>query len=233
MTEDQWLRFRDLLRLLAHLRRGPKVSRTRGGRRKLRLFACACCRSMLWEMRVGKAFRQLVDLAEKHADGLVGRAALDKARQQRRNRPAPTWGKLWFAAEAMEYTLHETPVTAARDAADYALSAVSFTRHVLRAAIRPSDAKERAAVRQRQCDLLRDIFGNPFRPVALDPAWRSSTVAALAEAIYADRAFDRLPILADALEDAGCTSAEVLEHCRQPGEHARGCWVVDLVLGKS
>jgi len=76
------------------------------------------------------------------------------------------------------------------------------------------------------------IFGNPFRPVTLNPAWRTATVIALAEAIYADRAFDRLPILADALEEAGCTSAEVLNHCRQPGEHVRGCWAVDLVLGK-
>jgi len=80
---------------------------------------------------------------------------------------------------------------------------------------------------------LRDIFGNPFRPITVDPAWRTATVVALTEAIYADRAFDRLPILADALEEAGCTSAELLSHCRQPGEHVRGCWAVDLVLGKA
>jgi hypothetical protein len=79
---------------------------------------------------------------------------------------------------------------------------------------------------------LRDVFGNPFRPVTLDPAWRTANVVSLARAIYDERAFDRMPILADALEDAGCTSADVLEHCRRPGEHVRGCWVVDLVLGK-
>ena len=84
-----------------------------------------------------------------------------------------------------------------------------------------------------QANLLRDILGNPFRPVIFDPAWRTATVSSFAERIYADRAFADLPILADALEDAGCTSADVLEHCRRPGEHARGCWVVDLVLGKS
>jgi hypothetical protein len=83
-----------------------------------------------------------------------------------------------------------------------------------------------------QVGLLRDIFGNPFRPVAVDPAWRTATVVSLAQAIYDERAFDRLPILADALEDGGCTNADVLDHCRQPGEHVRGCWVVDLVLGK-
>ena len=83
-----------------------------------------------------------------------------------------------------------------------------------------------------QADLLRDIFGNPFRPVTLNPAWRTGNVTALAQSIYDDRAFDRMPILADALEDAGCDNADILNHCRQPGEHVRGCWVVDLVLGK-
>ena len=79
---------------------------------------------------------------------------------------------------------------------------------------------------------MRCIFGNPFRPVTFDPIWRTATVTSLAQAIYDERAFDRLPILADALEDAGCTCAEMLEHCRQPSQHARGCWVVDLLLGK-
>jgi hypothetical protein len=80
---------------------------------------------------------------------------------------------------------------------------------------------------------LRDIVGNPFRPVAIDPAWRTSTVVGLATAIYAERAFDRLPILADALEDAGCDQLDLLAHCRSDGPHVRGCWAVDLVLGKS
>ncbi|OAI51375.1 hypothetical protein AYO44_00775 [Planctomycetaceae bacterium SCGC AG-212-F19] len=84
----------------------------------------------------------------------------------------------------------------------------------------------------RISDLLRDVFGNPFNHVTVDPAWRTANVTGLAEAIYTERAFDRMPILADALEDAGCTTPDVLNHCRQPGEHVRGCWVVDLVLGK-
>jgi hypothetical protein len=83
-----------------------------------------------------------------------------------------------------------------------------------------------------QCDLIRDIFGNPFRPVTVESTWRTHNVTALAQGIYDDRAFERMPILADALEDAGCTNADILEHCRRPGEHCRGCWVVDLVLGK-
>ena len=79
--------------------------------------------------------------------------------------------------------------------------------------------------------LVRDIFANPFRPVSADPAWLTSTVVQLAAGIYTDRAFDRLPILADALQDAGCDNADLLDHCRGPGPHARGCWVVDLILG--
>jgi hypothetical protein len=83
-----------------------------------------------------------------------------------------------------------------------------------------------------QATILRDIVGNPFRPTAFDPAWRTSDVTLLARGTYEERAFDRMPILADALQDAGCDSDEVLRHCRGAGPHVRGCWVVDLVLGK-
>jgi hypothetical protein len=87
--------------------------------------------------------------------------------------------------------------------------------------------------RVRQAALIGEIFGNPYRPIGLDPTWLSSTVVSLAEGIYADRAFDRLLILADALQDAGCENSDVLAHCCVSGPHVRGCWVVDLVLGKS
>ncbi|MDY3553014.1 hypothetical protein R5W24_002104 [Gemmata sp. JC717] len=79
---------------------------------------------------------------------------------------------------------------------------------------------------------IRDIFGNPFRPVTFSPAWRTFTVVALASGMYDSRDFTAMPILADALQDAGCDSADILAHCRGEGPHVRGCWVVDLVLGK-
>ena len=79
---------------------------------------------------------------------------------------------------------------------------------------------------------LRDIFGNPFRPVTFDPNWRTSTAVALAAQMYDSRDFSTMPILADALQDAGCENADILDHCRGAGPHVRGCWVVDLVLGK-
>ena len=81
--------------------------------------------------------------------------------------------------------------------------------------------------------MIHCIFGNPFRPATADPAWLTSTAVALAAGIYEDRAFDRLPILADSLEDAGCTNADILTHLRGPGPHVRGCWALDLVLGKT
>ncbi len=88
---------------------------------------------------------------------------------------------------------------------------------------------------QQQVLILRCIFGVPFRLAPLEPIWltcNEGTVPKIAQAIYDHRAFDRLPILADALEEAGCHDAIILNHCRQPSEHVRGCWVVDLLLGK-
>jgi hypothetical protein len=81
--------------------------------------------------------------------------------------------------------------------------------------------------------LIRDIFGNPFRPVTFSPDWRTGTVVSLARQMYEGREFSAMPILADALQDAGCDNADVLDHCRGSGPHIRGCWVVDLVLGKT
>ena len=82
-------------------------------------------------------------------------------------------------------------------------------------------------------ELLLEVVGNPFRPVNYDPSWRTPTVLALAQGIYEEGAFDRMPILADALQDGGCDNIDILDHCRGPGPHVRGCWVVDLLLGKA
>ncbi|VTR93434.1 Uncharacterized protein (Fragment) OS=uncultured bacterium PE=4 SV=1 [Gemmata massiliana] len=83
-----------------------------------------------------------------------------------------------------------------------------------------------------QVALLRDIFGNPFHPTPFSPEWRTATAVALASQMYESRDFGAMPILADALQDAGCDNTDVLNHCREPGVHVRGCWVVDLVLDK-
>jgi hypothetical protein len=87
-----------------------------------------------------------------------------------------------------------------------------------------------AAYAERVAPLVRDIVGDPFRPATFDPAWRTADVIGLADAAYERRALDRLPILADALMDAACDDEAILGHCRGGGPHARGCWVVDMVL---
>ncbi len=91
--------------------------------------------------------------------------------------------------------------------------------------------RHQTAEQAAQANFLRDIFGNPFRPVPFSPSWRTDTTVSLARGMYESRDFGAMPILADALQDAGCDNADVLGHCREPGAHVRGCWVVDLVLG--
>ena len=83
-----------------------------------------------------------------------------------------------------------------------------------------------------KAQILRDIFGNPFRPITFDPSWRTSTVVSLAQQMYESRDFSAMPILADALADAGCSNEAILQHCRGPGPHVRGCFVVDLLIEK-
>jgi hypothetical protein len=97
----------------------------------------------------------------------------------------------------------------------------------------------RLLTEKHQAPLLRDIFGNPFRPAVLDPLWLTSTVSKLAQAIYHDRespsgALDQhlMGVLGDALEEAGCDNQEILDHCRNETDHVRGCWLVDFLLRK-
>jgi len=233
-TAERWQSATDPLPMLDWLGR-------RLGERKQRLFAIACCRPLgiLFQTpgkrkapTVEAAFHAALAVAERLADGPVG--AEEHAEAFRR------------AAEAGKDVLADW-MAHAQVAATWAMADGADHEHLqsLRAigySLRRDPPDPWAAnaarvakwadpsLRFRQAHVLRDIVGDPFRAVGFDSAWRTTTAAA--EAIYADSAFDRLPILADALEDAGCTDAVILDHCRQPGEHARGCWVVDLVLAK-
>jgi len=90
-----------------------------------------------------------------------------------------------------------------------------------------------AAESAAHCDIIRDIFGNPYRKVNFHKQWRTDTAVALAKQMYDSRDFSAMPILADALQDAGCDNDDILNHCRDPKQvHVRGCWVVDLVMGR-
>jgi hypothetical protein len=174
--------------------------------RKLRLLAVACCRSM-WKFLTDERSRRAVDLTEQFSDGNVSVKDMERARRAA------------YSAAQQEQT----------DSFLAAISVWNAARPAIRNGLRLITNNVGAG---RYSDFFREILGDPFRPVSVHPSWLTTTVVALAQSIYDDRAFDRLPILADALEDAGCDNADILNHCRQPGVHVRGCWVVDLVLEK-
>jgi len=220
MTEAEWETCAFPGRMLDHLV-------TRGGTtdRKLRLVACACLR-LVWDSLPGPSVRAAVEVGEGFLDGEASLEELNTARERAAPEASGMSRSFWFGNEP---TSRDVWYAVAMDRVGRRLDDVvahytwvnSSTRGVL--AFR---------TRRRESQLLRDIFGNPFRAPAIEPGWRSETARSLAVGIYADRAFDRLPILADALEEAGCDDAVTLSHCRGPGPHARGCWVVDLVLDK-
>lgn len=224
MTEREWFNCTDPKWMLSFIR-------DKRSDRKFRLFACACCRRISHLLRDERS-RKAVEVAERFADG----SATEEELTQAENDANDVWNELAYAEGNV--TDAETDASdAACGAACYAEGAIGTAGSASHSAAYALSYEGKQAVAQdSQCRLLRDLFGNPFRPVAVDPpwlTWNDHTIPKLAQAIYDDRAFDRLPILADALEEAGCDNADILNHCRQPGEHVRGCWVVDLLLGKS
>jgi hypothetical protein len=206
-------------------------ARDRADTRKLLLLAVALCR------RIGDRFpndhcRRAVEAVEKLADhpdvngrdsAINARADAAMERLQRayprfyRSDPDPHRHGAYLAAMSCGGMWHD-PDRNIEVTADAAAGATEG----------PAWDAERLA----QSKLWRDIFRHPFRPTAADPSWRTPDVVGLARGIYAEGTFDRLPLLADALMDAGCSDEAILSHCRGDGPHVRGCWVVDLVLGR-
>jgi hypothetical protein len=229
MDEEKWLACEDPKLMLEYLSRGRSARRKaqrflrgngRASDRTLRLFAVAWCRRV-WHRLADQRCRDAVEAAERFADGAATQAELSEAR-------------------SAAWTVY------ARTGAYYARSVHAAARESCDAAAVAGYAA-RAARRQRepaaQCVLLRCICGNPFRPVAVSPAWlawNEGTVVRLAQAAYDERHLPpgtldnaRLAVLADALEEAGCTDGQILGHLRSGGDHVRGCWALDLLLGKS
>jgi hypothetical protein len=209
MTEAQWLVSTDPVPMLDHL--GDRLSD-----RKTRLFACAWA-SLLWG-NVADEGREAVVTAERFADGLSSGAELSSAYRSAHA----------VCSTVPRYSLWRPAIQLARDAADPTLNRKTLAR--------PNPSKWNTRSLLRLADVLRDLFGPlPFRPVHVDPAWLScngGAVAALAKEISEGPAFDYAPILADALEDAGCGDADLLSHLRSPILHVRGCWALDLILGR-
>jgi hypothetical protein len=197
--------------------------------RKLRLFACGCCYQHDVFLFIPKAIsrRPSVQVSEQFADGLVSEQVLRKARRQEERQ--------WDRNNNPHFSFFVIEGDAFSAAKRTALFAHSLYKEY---------EGERAAekLQKAQANLIRCVFGNPIRPVVLDRTWLSwnaGTVPKLAKVLYEERSLpsctldnERLTVLADALEEAGCTNADILAHCRMPGEHVRGCWVVDLLLGK-
>jgi hypothetical protein len=202
MTEADWHSSTDPQVMLAFLR--GKVSE-----RKLRLFAIACCQRMM-----------------RYLQGYI-KVLVRRTAQAANDASARSEWRFWYHGQR-----HEPGWDFLEGEADQPyLFAIEQTTAAL---ARISKARQQAEREIRQ-QLLHCIIGNPFRPMVVDPtwlAWNEGTVLKLAHAIYDEHAFDRLPILADALEEAGCQDASLLGHLRGPGPHASGCWAVELILSK-
>jgi hypothetical protein len=210
MTEAEWAGCAEPGPMLAFLR--GRVSD-----RKLRLFACACCRTVQGFIPVGPC-RAAVEVALRYADG---RATADELAAARSAAVAVAdSAAAWAGAE----TANPSALLAARAAADEA------REHVRRLSPRAGEEEARA-----QADLLRDVIGNPFRPVTAEPfRWlaRHPLVQEIAEEVYAGAPQEDMTALAEELQALGCPHPGVLEHCRAAAPHIRGCWVIDLILGK-
>jgi hypothetical protein len=180
-----------------------------------------------------------VEASERFADGLISAAALEEAQAGARAVSAQTqWLACWAATEAAGADAWQAALWTSAWAAE--AQAEAAARWLLREAGGKGPAERLASAvweeaRAAQCNLLRDILGNPFQRATVPPSWlqwKNGRVVREARTIYNDRRFDGLPRLARMLEAAGCDEVDILSHCRRPRGHVRGCWVLDLLLGK-
>jgi hypothetical protein len=233
ISDNDWVFAADPDEMLACLRK----QKCKPSARKLRLLAVAACRCL--DAFLDERGREALAVAERHADGLatdeelaaIHETALVPNRPRRRGRRS--------LAERLASSYDDTIISHAWDGIEGATrpgqaipARVIFAARILEL-VPPNSPRGVSFDPVTLAAIFRDVFANPFRPVAINPAWHTGNVMALATSIYDERAFDRLPVLADALEDAGCDNGDILNHCREPGEHVRGCWVVDLILGRS
>jgi hypothetical protein len=245
MDEQQWLTCTEPAAMLEFLR-------GKASDRKLRLFAVACCRRAV-HLCLDDQGRAALDQAEQYADRLA-----DEVESSNRIFWNVILKREWLGGLRTSHGDAGTPRRLSDDErfrmlkwlVGWIVSALQAKVNDTQAALRSAPGDEVLAARtawaeaQRvqaservfQCSLLRDII-SPFRrrPVAVAPsvlAWGDGSIPKLAQAIYDNLAFDRLPILADTAHVAGCTNTDILNHCRQAGMHVRGCWALDLLRGR-
>jgi len=205
----------------------------RASDRKLRLFAAACCRNV-WSLIAHPDARAAVEVSERFADGLATRKELASARTKALRAFKEFAASMRKMTNPRGFALANRRIVAigaAKSACEENAHSASYGARTILV-----DEKRRKPDREKensyQCQLLREIFGNPFRRRPFDPNWLTPSVKELANALYEKRRFNQMPLLGDALEEAGCDVQDVLEHCRKGGEHVRGCWVVDLILAR-
>jgi hypothetical protein len=209
----------------------------RASDRRLRLFGVACCRTA-WGLLGDRRSRAAVELAEQYAEGLAGAGELCAAAAEASTVAGVSRWRHWKGWTWLSLAELDPPAEWAAAAA-WAVTGRPLAKSigmVSRATCLWAEEVSESAYREelaRRCTLLRCVFGNPMRAEpALDSAYLTPTVVTLATTVYEDRSFHRLPELAEALEHAGCGDAELLGHLRSEGPHCRGCWGLDLVLGK-
>jgi hypothetical protein len=230
MNEGEWQGGMDVAAMLEYL--AGKVSE-----RKLRLFACACVR-YYWNRFHYRPPREAVEMAERLAEGEAEVGEVEEMRQNAEVSAANAPFLEQYAYAAAAATLDPTALEAAGNARETCRQqAVRDAAYELIPGENEAtiNAAASAAECRRQANLLREVFGNPFRPVQINPDWlsvSSGAAGAMAQVIDADHRFEELPYLADALMDAGCNDVVLLEHLRQPTGHVRGCWALDALLGR-
>jgi hypothetical protein len=218
MTEAKWLKCREPSPMFDFIESSASI-------RRCRLLACALCRR-IWDQLTDYRSQRVVQIVEGVVDGLVNELQIPTAWDDARAAAGPqSIGGMTGIGDIVP------PNSEARSAAAY--TATTMPQGLLTVLVSSARASENPKTElMEQCKLFRDIFGNPFRPVSFDSNWRTTTAIQLARQMYDSRDFSAMPILADALQDAGCDNADILDHCRGPGPHVRGCWVMDLVMGK-
>jgi hypothetical protein len=224
MNETDWLVSVSPRKMIAALN-------GKGSERLWRLFAVACARRVEHQMRDDRS-RKALEVAERFADGAATREELRAARVHAEEAVQEARYDEYIDEERAGFRWDDEyqAVVGVRCAAEAALQCVAED-----IGNKPGGQVTVIAERFQLPDLLREVFGNPFRWIIIDPLWLSRNdraVVKLTEWIYNERAFTRLPILADALEDAGCGDSEILSHCRETGDHVRGCWALDLLLNR-
>jgi hypothetical protein len=240
MTEAEWLACDDPVRLLS-------VATRRRGFRKILLYGVACCREH-WHLLRHPSSRAAVEWAERYADGMAARDD-DYSRLELRSEGAAfhfeavsqserveSWAEGWDEAAGQDTSRLTGRVRGPQQLSEAELVATAayLANHLMTLdCTNPLDLTLSQFRPLHSVRLLREIFGNPFRAVRVPRSSWSAACVDHARQMYDSRDFDAMPILADSLRDCGCEDERILSHCRGAGPHVRGCWVVDLVLGRA